>query len=124
MFTDNSGWCKAWTENSTADERRKIYDALSNVTKQEGSEMQLVVRHVKAHATGDSRKRMKDKVEINTEGKKQTNLQTWEHMWRKQVERNDVRVILKQNVRTFSKSLTDAMHFDADGGELKENAVT
>ena len=31
--------------------------------------MQLVVRHVNAHATGDNRKRMKDKVKINTEGK-------------------------------------------------------
>ena len=31
-----------------------------------------------------------------------------------------MRVILKQIVRTFSKSVIDAMHFDADAGELKE----
>ena len=41
-------------------------------TKVEGLKPQLVVRHVQAHVTGESKKHMKDKIMFNTEGNRKS----------------------------------------------------
>ena len=55
-------------KNPSADEWKSMYQALWKIENYFGLTQQWVVRHAKAHATGESRKHMKDKMHFNTQG--------------------------------------------------------
>ena len=56
-------------KNPNADEWQKTYLAPRRIEQEVGWRAQFVVTHVKAHATGESRRPMNDKETFNTEGR-------------------------------------------------------
>ena len=91
------------TKHPNADEWKKIYQALREIEK-EGPGKQVVMRHVKAHVTGESRKQMKDSIKFNTEGNdKAENWQTWVLIWTKRIAQNDWRPSFKWNMKKTKK---------------------